>query len=381
MQTLLTLVTNLSNIQCLRLRFTKCNDKVLQAIGSNCLDLRELDVKGCPISDNGILNLCFSLKNQHQKCSKLIKLDISYTEVTSTGAQEILLSAQNLRQLELYSLCDAMTGTSFKEKLDKKLLLHNLSNAFYMEEPYPVQTIRTVTDLCPLLTEVKLFQCVDDEGVQCLSSLQNLRVLHLANSDDELITFDGSIVPVLATRGQQIQELALHEINSTDIGFIGMTCPNLQVYTYAASVFGHVEFRHTEQIPQLDSQKMYSFLKKLDVQINSYCSTNNLTRRAMTLMLQNAHDLEEFNFCKISCLTDDLFMDIITFNNFSQLKKAKLCKCDNITETFVWELLRSDTPLLCEVSLIKCKEITCQNFEAFKRYAKKNHLETMIEWT
>ena len=371
---LLPIVRNLHNIQSLLIGGTRCSDRVLHAIGSNCLDLRELDVNSCPISDNGILDLFNSGEGHFPKCSKLIKLDISGTNVTVQGAQAILLSANNLQQLRFHDTCEAIHG--IKEELDKKLLLNKLTNQYCLPEIKPVEFLSAVSDLCPHLTEVRLYSSTDDEGVQCLSSLQNLRVLELDNTLGLDLTFDG-IVPVLATRGHQLQVLDLADIDGTDIGLIGMKCPNLCEFSFSCCKIETVEFTHTQQIAEFGLNKVFKFLEKFA--IHCYRTQHNLSQLDVRLLLQNSHGLEEFSFAGIQCLDDELCLDMLAVNPFSRLKKASFRSCHEITESLVWKLLSSDRLLLSEVYLTHCALITKQNVEDFKRYAGENNLDLIIQ--
>lgn len=381
------LVGALPNVQSLNLQQTKCNDQVLGAIASSCRQLRELNVLGCPISDMGVMSLVVAFNPDQPKCEKLLKLDISSTAVTSKGASIALTNLKQLRFLVYPDMCDVLYRLHHSHQAEDEVAKekqHNLrllTVSFLKSNLGPVEkTVEVSCAFCPYITEVNFIHGVTNESLLYLSSLEHLRVLYLANCDEESITFEEGLVPLLQMRGEQLHEISLYEINNVDIGVIGACCPNLRKFTSLIAGFKNAKFpMHSHpEILMLSHHKPFTKLTHLKILLHT--PEKFFPPEYLKSLLCNAKQITEVQLAFIETLTDSILEDVLNVNQLEHLETLTLENCDKVTVAPMLLLLEGPNDLT-HLTLKRCKEITLQNFEYLADLAKSNQYDLEILWT
>ena len=377
-----------ANIHSLNLQRTKCNDQVLSLIGHKLQHLRELNVSSCPITDMGLMSLCVSFDPSYVKCKKLVKLHISNTAITHKGAQRAVEHLQSLQLLEFPDTCDVIyrarthCGDRARDELAKEdvLRLRLLTMSQMKDYAAPVQeTVHVSVLVCPYLTEVHFMRGATDECVRSLSELEHLRVLHLGNSDEELITFDGGVLPFITERGSSLLDLSLHEVNKIDIGAIAACCPNLKKISCLVAGYPTAEFpihTHPELIMAM-KHPPFSMLEQVKVLIHS--PENTFPPQYVKLLMVKALKLRSLHLAFIHALDDTVLDFILEANSLKELEVCYLESCHSLSGDGIRRLIQE-----CEVmkSLVMkyCNEITRQDFSEYCKLCSDNNYEMNIEW-
>ena len=382
-------VNSASNIQYLNLQRTKCNDQVLSLIGHKLHNIKELIVSSCPITDMGIMSLCVNFDPSFVKCGKLLKLDINNTAVTHKGAQRAVEHLQNLAWLDFPDICDVIHRTRKdcvdcdKDELPKEqeLKLRLLTISQMKEYAAPIyDTVRVSVLACPLVTEVNFISGASDKCVRLLSSLEHLRALHLGNSDVELITFEGGILPMLTERGATLLDFSLHEVNKIDIGAIAACCPNLKKFSCIVAGYPTAEFPVHTHPELIMAMKHPPFAKLEHVKVLIHSPENTFPPQYVKLLTVKALKLQSLHFAYVQSLDDTVLNFILDENSFKNLEACYLESCNRLTGDGIRRLIQ-----LCEVmkslSLKYCNEITRQDFSDYLKFRSDNNYEMDIDWS
>ena len=362
--------------------------QVLNRIGQTCVNLRELDVSSCPVSDSGIMSLCMSL-GQPDKCSKLVKLNVLSTAVTAKGAEIVISNCKQLRVFQFCDVCEVLYrlfGSQLKDKEFKQseqvaiLPLQYMSIQQMKASLAPVAaSIEVSCRICPYITEVYFVRGVTNQGLMYLSTLEHLKSVTLANSEEEAITFEEGIVPLLQIRGATIEELSLNDINKIDIACIGAFCPNIRTLSCLVAGYGVSEFLISSQ-PEVLNKGSRMFAKLIDLKLLLHCPQNSFPAACLKLLFQNSHNLETLHLNNIDALTDDVMFEIFEANSLRSTNSVRLETCQHITAAPVWFLLEADNEL-AYLNLSHCLEITRQDVEDFERYCKSKRYNVKIVWS
>ena len=389
-RTLADMVDSLPRLVSLNLRQTKCTDQVLNRIGHTCKELRDLNVFGCPVTDMGVMSLCVSFDPKEKKMAKLCKLDIGCTAVTSKGVQYILDELRNLRYLVYPDVCEVLYRLHHKDFVkgnsppkEKIHYLQNLYHSNLKSNLSPVEkSIEVSVAFCPYVTEVHFVRGLTNESVIQLINLEHLRVLNVANSDEELVTFEEGLLPLLQVRGKNLDDLALFEINNLDLGVIAALCPNLRKFSCLVAGFPQAQFpmnTHPELIEMmLQSHKPFTKLEQVRVLIHT--QSNRFPVQYVKILTKNAFNLKELHFAFVQSLTDEVFLNIIENNKMEQVEKITFESCNNISSAIGYLLL--DLPNNLRHLLLKdCMEITRRDFDKYKKIVNENCYDMVVDWT
>ncbi|XP_023244748.1 uncharacterized protein LOC111642609 isoform X1 [Centruroides sculpturatus] len=310
------------NIVQLNLSHTDTSDNVLKTIGESCKYLKILDVSSCPITDNGLLFLCYDLKNK-VRCSQLERIKVFVTSVTWKGLLNILIN-HNLRSF------DAITSNYFhtlnqycKYYSDRNLYLENLDVFPIRDEPLNVYELLLCT---PYLKKLCLFNVdISDEEFLSLPRFSHLEQLSVF-VPDSCLTFEVGMVNFLSVSGRNLKRLELKHFNYVNVYFIGMYCTSLEVLSLFST--RHLHFRSR----CYNNFANYKTLKQLTIDISDGRPWDDFFQSTFP----NCPSLQKLCIKRID-VTEDLCKAIRFLPK--TLSGITLASCRNITKALIYQFI------------------------------------------
>jgi len=202
-----------------------------------------------------------------------------------------------------------------------------------------------------------------------LSHLQHLQKLELGNSVSTQYTASlvETVVPVLEIIGTQLTHLSLENFKFFDVTHVGQLCPKLvclklsNILSYCrAENQRHKVFRHLEEL--------YIFNTRW----------GNITE-GMLRQLFNSNKLKIINLQFVNSLTDKLFQEILTHNNFPDLEFVTLEQCHRMTASLLLSLL-SIPPSLTSLHCWSCGNINQEVKTHIENIIEEQHLDINFQW-
>ncbi|XP_047481695.1 uncharacterized protein LOC125034098 [Penaeus chinensis] len=153
--TIMKMIPNLKHIMVLNLSMTETIDQVLELIGHNCPEIRELDISHTAISERGLPRLCYDSTHDRPLCQKLTKISIMGCVITPRPVSFLLQYIPTLREIDYdnifqvfnvmkeWGLTAANIGTC--EKLHLRLLTST-------NEAVDPEDVDNAIELCPYAT-------------------------------------------------------------------------------------------------------------------------------------------------------------------------------------------------------------------------------------
>ncbi|XP_064620582.1 uncharacterized protein LOC135483542 [Lineus longissimus] len=385
---LMELVQGLPNITYLNFSESSCGDDVLATIALFCKKIKVLKVKGCPVTDLGLKNLCLDSEND-KKCHYLHTLDVTRTAATTTGLAEVIDKLENLQflyhddtGLPLWHLNGWEYQQGVVEPKNKKYKLQTLK-CHFPDEHITFDESVAMFDIfyryCPFLTTVYLVNPPSNEALLCLSNLR-LKDLTLAcDSGSSLITFNGGICPLLQKVGHTLEKLALGDINRIDVGVIGLHCRNLlhlQLDFYDLSEV-HLDFTSSETLVCQNDIKPFTKIQSINCRIEGI-SIGDFSYVLQSL-LSGCASLKSLSLHHLDSFSDNLLQEVLLCNKMQDLEELYLTSCDNVSGNVIEDLLRNDNQL-CKMELINCKHVYRRHIENMLMYIKRNKFDVTLKW-
>ena len=375
----------------LNLRRTQCTDNVCAVIGKNCEELRTIIVADCPVTDVGLINLC-SNKSEHNKCKKIVHLDIMGTRVSTKGVIVAINNLPCLKRLAYNNICDAIHKLIEKSNTDKehnllsKSVLSELTMSALESSHYtPYECLLSAITYCPYVVKVELINVVNDEALLLLTKLSHLNRITVANSNEELVTFNRGIVPLLTIIGHQLIELNLSNVNNTDFAVIGALCPILEtLVVFTIDIYFSCYPLYTKPdlctpVAMSNSYHNLSMLTIVDDALSIASINSCLSKQHLLLLLANALHLTHLTLTNVQCFNDDCVQMLISQNSLLALSHLKLVRCHEINISSIIEFLKS-TNALNHLELLECHEITLAHRDFILQFIKKCNLQLHLNW-
>ena len=240
-------------------------------------------------------------------------------------------------------------------------------------------SVKVSVATCPLLTEVHFTRGADNRCVLQLAHLEHLRVLHVGNSDEELITFEEGLVPLLQVRGWNLEDLSFHEINKIDVGAIGACCPSLKKFSCLVAGYPTAEFPIHTHPELISAMKHVPFTKLENVKVLIHTAQNTFPPQYVKLLLLKASGLKYLHLAFVQSLTDQVLDFVLEENAFEHLEDCYLESCNKLSGDGIRRLI--DVCMVMRSLVLKyCKDITRQDFANYCKLCRENNYEMNIEW-
>nr|CAD7402122.1 unnamed protein product [Timema cristinae] len=315
-----------------------------------------LGLKSCFLNDKAV--------NQLKHISSLMELDLRDTEVTAIGICQVLKCNPQLRSLQhpevgraLYKMHSAKT---WLVRVEASLLSASAASYRLREIELELSTkdhcnmLSVVTSVCPRIERVRVEvdMRVSPYALMPLSKLEwlcELDIQCVAGSnrkpwDDqpstgtvlETITlFEGSIVPILESRGKHIQIVLLEGVAAVSMKIIQEHCPHL----ISLGLYYNSYAQNSFSIPDnVTSSKPFPSLRRLLFGSNS--GHDDFPAPYLEWLLSNSN-LVELSLSASPLFTNELFTRVFANSSaFPQLRRLELDYC-NVTAEVITEFLNS----------------------------------------
>lgn len=332
------IVLTQGHLQRLILENTQANDKLLQQVALACPHLQELNVAMCPaITDNGVLSLCGSASDASTPCSSLKKLNLSETSVGEEGLTISLVKLKNLEHFEhklLYILL-ARIHQYFKvgdpvlpeETYKLKVIEFSYDGKCSLEEM--MRFVEIACSFCPELTEVHLGAHVHDD---CLNSLLKLRNLQTLSCFSKNISIGGGLGMVLWGCGTTLTKLDMSYIVDINLCALGKLCPNLVDLQITPLIgrFSQLDSVEAEPCPEsspCQQSRPIIFTKLRHLTLCQSGIQGMVTAHSLQVLLGHCTNLQRLSLEAVPCLNDDLLLELVRINEFSNLVYWVLGEC------------------------------------------------------
>ncbi|XP_042226079.1 uncharacterized protein LOC121869048 isoform X1 [Homarus americanus] len=370
---LIRLIPSLTHITVLNLSMTETVDQVLELIGQNCPEIRELDICNTPITESGLTRLCYDAERDQSMCQKLVKLSISGCIVSAKPVCFLLQYIPTLREID-YDDIFQVFGVLQKwgltlDNIDRchKFHLRILNSTNDLVDPFNVEL---AIMLCPYATNFTLSNAyVDNDVLYKVMMMEHLTHLRITNSEGLTLDFQEGVLPVLTVKGHQLLSLLLANFASVDVAAIGECCPRLQNLALSAvGVYEEIMYPR---------EHYFTTLKNLEVWSSLTVDTCNTT--ILRQLLCYCPGLRNLLVKATDALSDKFLFDIWRENAMPQLSRLTIDTCPNVTASAIHHLLDMTNELTL-IRLWGCFFITKDDDRKIQQRIKDENCDVYLEW-
>ncbi len=244
-----------------------------------------------------------------------------------------------------------------------------------------------VVRYCPSLFSVTISvkEGLTDIDLFCLTSLKNLQILKFPCSgeedeeydedeeDNDEITFDLGLVPVLKVIGSSLQVLDLSYFEIVDIWTLVKFCPNLISLTFDNQCHSLSALSENEII-QLRNEKGQVYFRHLKDLVCGFNLSHDILFDLLSCPLLESVYIEYGD-----ALTDDLLQQVMANGFLKNLKLLSLESCDLVTKEGLDPLVINDNHLE-QINFLFCEKITKQNFWDWLNFARRKNWKLRLEF-
>ncbi|KAG7166803.1 hypothetical protein Hamer_G010470, partial [Homarus americanus] len=338
---LIRLIPSLTHITVLNLSMTETVDQVLELIGQNCPEIRELDICNTPITESGLTRLCYDAERDQSMCQKLVKLSISGCIVSAKPVCFLLQYIPTLREIDYDDI--------FQVSRCHKFHLRILNSTNDLVDPFNVEL---AIMLCPYATNFTLSNAyVDNDVLYKVMMMEHLTHLRITNSEGLTLDFQEGVLPVLTVKA------------------IGECCPRLQNLALSAvGVYEEIMYPR---------EHYFTTLKNLEVWSSLTVDTCNTT--ILRQLLCYCPGLRNLLVKATDALSDKFLFDIWRENAMPQLSRLTIDTCPNVTASAIHHLLDMTNELTL-IRLWGCFFITKDDDRKIQQRIKDENCDVYLEW-
>ncbi|KAL7645807.1 UNVERIFIED_CONTAM: hypothetical protein RMT77_002704 [Armadillidium vulgare] len=370
---LIRLIPTLHQILFLNFSMTEITDQILSLIGKHCLEIRDLNVSQCPITNHGIYSLCYDAEEKKIQCTKLQRLNVTGCMITTESLVILLQKIPTLKHLDYENTFRIFGKIPTKNKIpigsQEPIQVYSLQQLNASDDninPYMENAIQ----MCPLTTSVAISNCIiSNESLYRIMTLESLSQLRFTNNDNQSIDFYEGILPILTVCGHRLETLLLVKFTMIDIAAIGECCPNLRNFAMSnISVFEELLYPKDSAFRELTALEVWT-----DVYSES---VSPIILKQVLLFCPN---LQNLLISGSSALNDKLMEEILKVNHLTELSRLTIDNCPNISCTTFQTLLDLKNKLTL-VRIWSCFSITREESLILHRKIKKENCDTYLEW-
>uniref|UniRef100_T1J126 F-box domain-containing protein n=1 Tax=Strigamia maritima TaxID=126957 RepID=T1J126_STRMM len=348
------------NISTLRLQFTTCQDDVVAAISSHCAVLENLDISYCSVTDLGTTYLS-SLTSQCR--SSLKSLNITDTKVTVNGAVLVLDQLPNLRELECHEMIDVLSlvyNTYPDRVYDLRAFQfgsERRSNRAYESNQILVSHCYNIaSEILPFLNNIIIndWNPRSSDGLRPICNYNCLSSLELDVQFCPFLTMV-DVMPILATRGMQLVELVLKQVQSVDSVVLIDSCPNLLT----------LELEHNTYVDsEIEPLLFFRELKNLIL-------VGNIPARILTVLIGYSPIVEYLDVHHSYNFTAEVIQEVVERNPLGALVEVWFLECDFFTDDAL-QILIASAKELQKMSVEYCR-VSIKQRNKLRKWIKSNY--------
>ena len=245
-------------------------------------------------------------------------------------------------------------------------------------ELFKSSNFELVMKFCPSLLDITIsvHKELTDTDLFCLTNVKNLQKLKIysdKNSDEDEITFDKGLAPVLKVIGISLKVLDITYFKFVDIWTIAKFCPNLVSLNFRSQCLSSIALSENEII-QLRNEKGRVIFKELKVLVCGF----NLTKDILFDLL-SCPSLENVYIGFCNALTDDFLEEAISRNIFNNLKILRFVSCNFVTKQGLDGLVKSDNDFE-QMGFFFCDKITRAHFDEWLKFARHKNWQVILSF-
>ena len=251
-------------------------------------------------------------------------------------------------------------------------------------QPYSNGNLGLAISLCSSITSMHIeetagFTDRDLLTLMALEKLQNLYILADPNlgKNQEKITFDGGLLPLLKLKGGSLEELELFFLSDVDVYRIAEFCPNLEdlhlenILSYTFPCPDEVNVTLTSK----RSRKDFT-LKSLT---NLYIWVLQHPQREILLFLLSSPFLSKIEILSCDTLTDNVLLAATKIHHFENVTEIFLQNCDFVSKRGIDVFMQGDNSLDA-ICFNRCKKVNQENIDFWENQAQKKNWDLYIEF-
>ena len=256
-------------------------------------------------------------------------------------------------------------------------------------QPYCSGNLGLAISLCSSITSMHIDEAAgftdrDLLTLMALEKLQNLYILADPNlgKNQEKITFDGGLLPLLKLKGGSLEELELFFLSDVDVYRIAEFCPNLEdlhlenILSYTFPCPDEVNVTLTSKRSRKDFT--LKSLTNLYICVLEYEKSTNHPPREILLFLLSSPFLSKIEILSCDTLTDNVLLAATKIHQFENVTEIFLQNCDFVSKRGVDVFMQGGNSLKF-IYLHNCKKVNQENINLWENQAqKKIGISTLI---
>ncbi|GBL96386.1 hypothetical protein AVEN_43707-1 [Araneus ventricosus] len=363
-------VCHLPNVKILDLT-PYCNDSTLEIIASSCLQLKELHIDDCSVTDKGLRALC------QENDDNVGRLNLKHLSLPSiVGVNEgIAYVLQNMPSLEVIVHPDLpyilhnMHKDSMSNTLERKYNLTSLylgANSPWEDTPTITDILTLFSDICPHIKEISM-PLASKEHLDLCFRFPELETFNVNNNITPNLNLD--LNEFLKSKGGLLRRLQVEKF-SLSVAVLVQNCPKLEKLDLLSITFQYLDTSTTLQ-PLNNLQEL---------SLGYFSFGDALVRRSVIDMLNSSQKIEKLTLlcCKFEN-NEEFVTRLSKFCENETLKYLKFTNCD-VDDAFLQSVLLTCSNLKTLV-VEYCDNITATHIDNLYEISNSLKSQTKIIWT
>jgi hypothetical protein len=257
--------------------------------------------------------------------------------------------------------------------------------------PYSSGNFGLAISLCSTITSMYIEETArfTDRDLLTLMALEKLQNLYIhadpnLGKNQEKITFDGGLLPLLRVKGSSLEKLELVFLSDVNIYRIAEFCPNLEDL--------HLENILSYTCPDEVNVTLASKRSRKDFTLKSLTnlyicvleyekSTNesNHPSREILLFLLSSPFLSKIEILSCDTLTDNVLLAATKIHQFKNVTEIFLQNCDFVSKRGVDVFMQGGNSLKF-IYLHNCKKVNQENINFWENQAQKKNWDFYFDF-
>ncbi len=256
--------------------------------------------------------------------------------------------------------------------------------------PYSSGNLGLAISMCSSITSMHIEEAAGftDRDLLTLMALEKLQNLYIhadpnLGKNQEKITFDGGLLPLLKLKGGSLEELELVFLSDVNFFRIAEFCPNLEdlhlenILSYTFPCPDEVNVTLTSKRSRKDFT--LKSLTNLRICVLEYEKSSNHPPREMLLFLLSSPFLSKIEILECDTLTDNVLLAATKIHQFENVTEIYLQNCDFVSKRGVDVFMQGGNSLEAIYFNI-CKKVNQENINFWENQAQKKNWDLYIEF-
>ena len=353
--------------------------------------LRNLDVSNCyNVTDQGIQLLCYQ-ENGDPGCSLIQQISTEWTNVTSLGVKQILLTQKKLIAIKSKSTILALSelANEFSENGDRRTFPIIKISQVTIASRYALHRIRLAASICRNLViddiKIRYGYGFSNQEICSISSLPNLYLKEMSfeywfdrernlttDAAFNLDTYFNGMAHLLNPFGRGLKKLDIYNTLNVNMTTVLSCCPNLSILILTANSY------HISNFPRsiLPLRQLETF------QLRTWCKPQHETHYRLPgnviLFLLSSHTLNHLYITDCVTFTNAILEKALERTNFRNLKSFNIEFCDYITNSGL-NLLKSGDNAISDFSVKQCRRVDHERLsKEWRTFKRENNWNVKI---